>query len=77
MISFSTLGKNGLRLGNQLFQYAFLRTQAEQLRVDFYCPHWIGDDIFSLKDHKIRSVEPTGIRSSYSEIYPLKDYDRQ
>ena len=39
-------------LGNQLFQYSFLRTQAERLGVKFYCPNWIGDEIFDLNDKK-------------------------
>ena len=49
MISFSKLGEYG-RFGNQLFQYAFLRTQAKKLGVKFYCPKWIGDKIFDLND---------------------------
>ncbi len=50
MISFSSLGKTGARLGNQLFQYAFLRTQAKRLGVTFYCPKWYGESVFDLHD---------------------------
>jgi len=60
MISFTKLGKMG-RLGNQLFQYAFLRTQAEKLNVKFYCPKWVGDDIFNLNDNSIRAKYPKNI----------------
>lgn len=49
MISFKDLGSYG-RLGNQLFQYAFLRSKAEKLQTQFYCPEWIGDSIFMLND---------------------------
>ncbi len=63
MLSFSKLGEHG-RLGNQLFQYAFLRTQAERLGVPFYCPHWTGDDVFTLED------EPQRI-NTISSKFPL------
>jgi len=46
-------GNNG-RLGNQLFQYAFMRTQAEKLQTKFYIPKWIGDEVFNLNDNVIR-----------------------
>lgn len=54
MISFKDLGSYG-RLGNQLFQYAFLRTKAEKLKTQFYCPEWIGDNIFTLNDVSIKT----------------------
>jgi hypothetical protein len=60
MISFSKLGNYG-RLGNQLFQYAFLRVTAARLRTDFFCPTWEGDEIFDLKDEKIRANAPRDI----------------
>ena len=53
MISFSKLGNYG-RLGNQLFQYAFLRSTALRLNTKFYCPKWDGDDIFLLGDSSVR-----------------------
>lgn len=53
MISFSKLGNFG-RLGNQLFQYAYLRSQAIRIGTGFYCPPWDGDSIFSLNDQGIR-----------------------
>lgn len=49
MISFNKFGEYG-RFGNQLFQYAFLRTQAKKIGTNFYCPDWLGDRIFCLND---------------------------
>ena len=66
MISFSRLGDYG-RLGNQLFQYAFLRTTALRLGVKFYCPEWIGDSIFLLNDENEKAKEPVGIYRTYVE----------
>ncbi|WP_179228594.1 alpha-1,2-fucosyltransferase [Leptolyngbya ohadii] len=60
MISFSKLGNYG-RLGNQLFQYAFLRVTARRLGTQFYCPKWDGDEIFKLHDEDERSDAPRGI----------------
>jgi hypothetical protein len=59
MISFERLGEEGL--GNQLFQYAFLRTTARRLGVPFYCPSWIGDQVFDLDDGGERAAAPVGI----------------
>ena len=64
MISFSTLGTRS-GLGNHLFQYAFLRTTAQRLGVQFYCPEWIGDFVFELND----SLERAGGNSSISSEY--------
>jgi len=66
MISFKRLGRLG-RLGNQLFQYAFLRTTAQRLGVKFYCPHWIGEDIFHLNDSEERAENPIDILTTYLE----------
>ena len=66
MISHKNLLNNG-RLGNQLFNYAFLRTTARQLGVKFYCPEWMGDSIFLLKDEGERAEESLGIDKSYRE----------
>ncbi|QEA12482.1 alpha-1,2-fucosyltransferase [Comamonas flocculans] len=53
MITFSKLGNYG-RLGNQLFQYAYLRSMALRLGTDFWCPQWDGDRIFDLHDEGVR-----------------------
>src|SRR4051812_23404304 len=60
MISFPLLGNYG-RLGNQLFQYAFLRDRAERLGTQFFCPTWDGDQIFDLDDSAVRASAPSGI----------------
>lgn len=56
MISFIKLGEHGW-FGNQIFQYAFLRSQALRLGVKFYCPSWRGDELFELNDGAERSAE--------------------
>lgn len=68
MISFSKLGEYG-RFGNQLFQYAFLRTQSKRLGTKFYCPMWAGDKIFNLNDQneKVGHIKPT-------HLYVESDY---
>jgi hypothetical protein len=55
MVAFTRLGTKG-RLGNQLFQYAFLRFTARRLRVPFYCPPWVGDSVFTLNDREERAT---------------------
>lgn len=54
MITFSKLGRYG-RLGNQLFQYAYLRGMARRLNTSFWCPRWEGDVMFDLDDGGERS----------------------
>jgi hypothetical protein len=66
MISMSNFGRNG-RLGNQLFQYAFMRTQAETFGLKMFLPAWIGDSVFKLEDDHIRCGPPTEMLNSYSE----------
>jgi hypothetical protein len=64
VISFSKLGNYG-RLGNQLFQYAFLRVAARGLGTQFFCPRWDGDEIFRLHDERERAQSPVGIVHHY------------
>ena len=70
MISFKTLGQYG-RLGNQLYQYAFLRTTAQRLGVKFFCPEWRGDKIFLLNDEQERSRVPGQTKTVYRQ--PLEN----
>ncbi len=70
MISFKTLGQYG-RLGNQLYQYAFLRTTAQRLGVKFFCPEWRGDKIFLLNDEQERSRVPAPMKTLYRQ--PLEN----
>ena len=66
MISFSKLGNYG-RLGNQLFQYAFVRSTAARLGTRFYCPQWDGDDIFDLRDGDERAETVAGITQHFDQ----------
>ena len=66
MIAFPRLGQLG-NFGNQLFQYAFIRTTANRLGVKFFCPRWLGDQAFLLRDEEERAEYPAGIRNSYKE----------
>jgi hypothetical protein len=53
------------RIGNQLFQYAYLRSAAHQLGVQFYCPAWEGDEIFNLRDSAERAPAPSKITTIF------------
>lgn len=66
MISFQRLGQYG-RFGNQLFQYAFVRSVARRLGVRFYCPEWLGDKVFKLNDADERAPRPEGIVRTYMQ----------
>lgn len=66
MISFGRFTQYG-RFGNQLFQYALLRTTARKLDVPFYCPPWLGDEVFALDDAAERAGAPEGIRFHYRQ----------
>lgn len=68
MISFPKLGELG-RFGNQLFQYAFVRTTARRLGVPFHCPAWHGDDIFELDDAAERTAETGPLLQKFQEPY--------
>lgn len=50
-----------------MFQYAFLRVTAERLGVKFFCPPWMGDDIFLLNDEKERVKQAIDIDKTYIE----------
>ena len=49
------------RLGNHLFQYAYVRSTARRLGTSFYCPPWDGQTIFKLGDENERAEAPSGI----------------
>jgi len=66
MIAFTKLGQKGMgRFSNQLFQYAYLRSTAKRLGVKFYCPPWVGDEVFHLNDQDERAQIPEGISRFY------------
>ena len=64
MLSFHKLGNYG-RLGNQLFQYAFLREHARRLKTRFYCPNWDADKIFDLHDEDERASAAEGVEHNW------------
>lgn len=55
------------RLGNQLFQYAFIRSTAQRLGVKFYCPEWPGHQIFDLNDDSERTTVNPHLEKQYVE----------
>jgi hypothetical protein len=61
MISFNPLGdiKASGRLGNAMFQYAFIRSTANRLGVRYYCPNWWGDVIFTLEGQQKENKSTT------------------
>jgi len=73
MLSYSTFGRHGL--GNQLFQYAFLRTTARRLGTKFYCPPWLGDQVLALDDASERAPAPAGISRSYIQPHRSCGFD--
>lgn len=75
MISFPKLGHYG-RLGNQLFQYAFIRSTASRLGVQFYCPPWEGDQIFKLNDGNVRASAPVSDSVLFDQR-PASGYDER
>jgi len=56
VVGMSTLGSNG-RLGNQLFQYLFLRVLAKNQEMLVHTPRWLGTDLFGLQD-PVSYVDP-------------------
>ncbi|MFZ5802352.1 MAG: alpha-1,2-fucosyltransferase [Candidatus Omnitrophota bacterium] len=66
MISFVKLGEHGW-FGNQIFQYAYLRSQARRLGVKFCCPPWQGDEVFELNDEAERVRKPGKISRIYRQ----------
>jgi FkbM family methyltransferase len=67
VISMTSLGSNG-RLGNQLFQYLYLWSVAEAQNALIHTPHWIGKDLFGLRD-----TTPCAIFPSVKELTPGED----
>lgn len=66
MISFKDI-ETTYSLGNNLFQYAFIRSLANKLKTKFYFPAWKGDEIFDLKDKKERTNIKPKITAKYEE----------
>lgn len=65
MVSFKRFGQ-GVRFGNQIFQYAFIRSTARRLGVNFFVPKWKGDETFLLNDKDERVDEIVDISKTYT-----------
>lgn len=63
LITMSRLGTYG-QWGNQVFQYAFLRTYAKRYGLDYACPQWAGQYFFGHQDSPITERLP-----AYHEKY--------
>jgi hypothetical protein len=68
MISFTTIGIPQITgyLGNNMFQYAFLRSKAHQLGVPYSLPNWKGENIFELNEGDDRLFSGKGC-NQYTE----------
>ncbi|MEB3341723.1 FkbM family methyltransferase [Okeania sp.] len=68
VVTMSTLGKKG-NLGNQMFQYAFLKIYAQENGLSVETPLWVGQELFGHKDREISEVLPVVIKNN-NEIFP-------
>jgi len=79
MVTMSNFGKNG-RLGNQLFQWAFLSSLARKVKVEYWLPEWEYKDYFIEPPRQgVCSGEKITERqygySDYSDLDFTKDLD--
>ncbi len=68
VVTMSTLGKN-CNLGNQIFQYAFLKIYAQENGLSVETPVWIGQELFGYKDREISEDLPVVVKNN-NEIFP-------
>ncbi|MGD1700045.1 FkbM family methyltransferase [Dapis sp. BLCC M229] len=68
IVSMSTLGKN-TGLGNQIFQYAFLKIYAQKNGLSVETPPWLGQELFGHKDREISEDFPIVVENN-NEIFP-------
>ena len=64
------------RFGNQLFQYAFIRTTAQKLETKFFFPPWLGDKIFILNDDAERTDKDSSLQHFYREKISGERFDK-
>ena len=76
MLSFTKLGNYG-KLGNQMFQYAFIRCHARRLGVKFTCPPWVGDTIFKLNERDEKSPELGPVQTHYKAEIGFPGYNEE
>ncbi len=80
VVTMSTLGKNG-GLGNQIFQYGFLKIYAQENGLSVETPAWVGQELFGHKDKEISEDLPV-VAENNNELFPsngeiLKNVDIQ
>ncbi len=68
VVTMSTLGKN-TGLGNQIFQYAFLKIYAQENGLSVETPAWVGQELFGHKDREISEDFPVVVENN-NEIFP-------
>ncbi|MDJ0518725.1 MAG: FkbM family methyltransferase [Trichodesmium sp. MO_231.B1] len=71
VVSMSTLGKN-TGLGNQIFQYAFLKIYAQENGLSVETPPWLGQELFGHKDREISEDLPVVVENN-NEIFPSNE----
>ncbi|NES04776.1 MAG: FkbM family methyltransferase [Okeania sp. SIO2F4] len=71
VVSMSTLGKN-TGLGNQIFQYAFLKIYAQENGLSVETPPWLGQELFGHKDREIYEDLPVVVENN-NEIFPSNE----
>jgi hypothetical protein len=67
MITMSGLGRLG-QWGNQIFQYAFIRTYAKRHGIPYQCAPWAGQEFFGHEDPPVSVVLPD--RNERRKPYP-------
>ncbi|MGD1805510.1 FkbM family methyltransferase [Dapis sp. BLCC M126] len=69
VVTMSTIGKNS-GLGNQIFQYAFLKIYAQENGLSVETPPWLGQELFGHKDREISEDLPVIVENN-NEIFPV------
>lgn len=68
VLSMTTLGKNG-RFANQIFQYAFLKIQAERYGCRVTVPEWIGRQLFGTEDDRLGTEQLPELRQALDQDF--------
>ncbi len=80
VITMSTLGKNG-GLGNQIFQYAFLKIYAQENGLSIETSSWVGQELFGHQDREISEELPVVVEDNnqvmFNNIEVWKNVDFQ
>ncbi|MGB3512534.1 MAG: FkbM family methyltransferase [Microcoleaceae cyanobacterium] len=68
VITMSTLGKKG-GLGNQIFEYAFLKIYAQENGLSVETPLWVGQELFGHQDREISEELPVVVEENDRVIF--------